>query len=187
MRSRTIPALAAACLLAACASTGGPVAPDHSTGVGQRMIQPEGSARYDMSSHQAFVMPLPEANPAPVFPAGYPLQDLSSTTVCTSLVVGADGGVRDVTPLDAPGCQAPGQVPEAFGEAVRAAVSGWRFSPAMFCTYPDAATRDRDWTGQGCAGAVTTAEAVPVTLAWAFTFEVRHGQGHVSSQSTRVN
>ena len=68
-----------------------------------------------------------------------------------------------------------------LGKAVLDAVSAWRFKPAMFCTYPDAATRDRDWNGDGCTGAVVEARPVAVTLAYAFTFEVRNGRHQVGA------
>ena len=37
----------------------------------QRLILPEGSARYEMASNQAFVHPLPLGNQAPAFPTAF--------------------------------------------------------------------------------------------------------------------
>ena len=149
-------------------------------GVEQRMIVPAGTARHEMAANQAFVYPQAQGNAAPVFPAGYERTELAPTTLCARLVVGADGAVRNVALLDESGCSSPGEQPR-LGMAVLDAISAWRYEPAAFCDYPDAATRDRDWNGVGCAGAVVDTRAVAVTLAYAFTFEVRNGRQRVGA------
>ncbi len=146
------------------------------------MIIPSTAARYEMASHQAFTMPQPLANAVPEFPADYRPASSAPVTVCAAVAVGGDGTVSSVGLVHAAGCVDPAVAPAALEASVRSAVSAWRFTPAMFCTYPDAATRDRDWTGHGCAGAVQEARAVPVSLAWAFTFELRDGQPRVSGR-----
>ena len=92
--------------------------------------------------------------------------------------------MRDVVLLDDADCAGRDTQPQ-LGAAVLDAVSSWRFDPAMFCDYPDEATRNRDWTGVGCAGAVADARPVAVTLAYAFTFEVRNGKARVGSDPLR--
>jgi hypothetical protein len=159
-------------LLTACAT--------RTTAVDQRLILPEGSARYELADHQAFVFPAPRDNATPGFPPGFEPRELPPTTLCTSLVVDAAGGVGEAKLLQEPGCVDPALQPQ-LGAAVLAAVSSWRYEPAVFCTYPDAATRDRDWNGSGCAGAVTEATPVAVSLAYAFTFEVRNGRQRVGA------
>ena len=149
-------------------------------GVEQRLILPEGGKRYEMADNQAFVYPMPQGNLPPVFPEGLGERDLPPTTLCAKFVVDPAGAVRDVAALHEPGCGDPATQP-LLGKAVLEAVSAWRFEPAMFCTYPDAATRDRDWNGNGCAGAAAEARLVAVTLAYAFTFEVRNGKRKVGA------
>ena len=149
-------------------------------GVEQRLILPEGSARYEMSDHQAFVYPAPQGNQPPAFPEALERRELAPTTLCASFVVDAGGAVRDVALLEDAGCAVAASQP-VLGGAVLEAVSAWRFEPAMFCTYPDAATRNRDWNGHGCAGEVAEARPVAVTLAYAFTFEVRNGRPRVDA------
>jgi len=149
-----------------------------SAGVEQRMILPVGAQQHEMADHQAFVFPGPDGNQPPAFPEGYAPSELAPTTLCASLVVDRDGSVRDVALLDGPECSNAAQAPE-LAAAVTDALSGWRFYPALFCTYPDAATRERDWTPSACTGAATQVEAVAVTLAYAFTFEVRQGRRQV--------
>jgi hypothetical protein len=159
-------------LLTACAT--------RTATVDQRLILPEGSARYELAEHQAFVFPSPRDNAAPGFPQGFEPRELPPTTLCTSFVVDAAGGVGEVKLLAEPGCVDPALQPR-LGGAVLAAVSAWRYEPAVFCNYPDAATRDRDWNGSGCAGAVQEATPVAVSLAYAFTFEVRNGRQRVGA------
>lgn len=148
------------------------------------MISPATASRYELASHQAFVFPQILASDAPGFPAHYRPTSPFTATVCASLVVGEDGAVRDVRLLDAPGCVPAAEAPEALAAAVQAAMTAWQFRPALLCEYPDAATRNRAWNGDGCAGPVRTARPVPVTLSWAFTFELRDGQARVDSTRT---
>lgn len=164
--------LGSVCMLSGCAT--------RTAAVDQRLILPEGSARYELADHQAFVFPAPAGNATPGFPEAFEPRDLPPTTLCASFVVDATGGVRDARLLRDPGCVDPGVQPQ-LGAAVIAAVSAWHYQPAVFCTYPDAATRNRDWNGSGCAGAVKEATPVAVTLAYAFTFEVRNGRRRVGA------
>jgi len=150
------------------------------TDVAQRMLNHDaGHGRYALDPSQAFVMPVLEASPPPRFPPGYAVASLSPTTLCSSLVVEADGSVRAAGLLQAPGCVDPAQAPPELAEAVRQALEQWRFSPARLCTYADAASRARQWRGGGCDGEPVGARAIPVTPAWAFTFQVRNGRHEV--------
>ncbi|MBE2291681.1 MAG: hypothetical protein J0L89_07390 [Xanthomonadales bacterium] len=168
-----LPLLAAgSLLLGACAT--------RTAGVEQRLILPEGGKRYEMADSQAFVFPMAQGNPPPGFPDDFGARELPPTTLCAKFVVAPDGAVRDAAMLDDPGCIDPASEPK-LASAVLLAVSGWRFEPAVFCNYPDAATRDRDWTGRGCAGDTVEALPVAVTLAYAFTFEVRNGRRQVGA------
>lgn len=169
-----LPIVAALILLgtSACAT--------RTAGVEQRLILPEGGKRYEMADNQAFVFPMAQGNPSPVFPDGFGARDLPPTTLCAKFVVAPDGAVRDAAMLEDPGCIDPALQPQ-LASAVLDTVSAWRFEPAVFCDYPDAATRDRDWNGKGCAGTSVDARPVAVTLAYAFTFEVRNGRRQVGS------
>lgn len=149
--------------------------------VSQRMLLPEGVARYEMEPHQAFVFPVPLGNVAPAVPAQFEARELRPTTVCVAFVVDEHGDTSGVTPLEQPGCEMHAAIAPLLAEAV-AAVQTWHFSPATFCEYPDAGARDRDWNGQGCAGQHVEARIVPVSLAYSFTFEVRNGKGRVVSR-----
>lgn len=146
--------------------------------VDQRMLLPASAARYEMAAHQAFVYPAPKENAAPSFPFHGMPRELAPVTLCIGFVVDEEGRATEVSPLLQAGCDDPLSQP-ALRDAALAAVAAWRFEPAVFCDYPDAATRDRDWNGHGCAGAVVQARVVPVSLAYAFTFEIREGRQRV--------
>lgn len=151
-----------------------------STTVEQRMFLPEGAASYAMQDHQAFVFPVPHANPPPEFPPDYPLRELPPTTVCISFVVDELGAVGRPEPQSGAGCVAAAEAAPLYAATV-AGVRQWRFDPAMFCSYPDAATRDRDWNGRGCSGATAETRVVPVSLSYAFTFEVKDGKTRIGA------
>lgn len=169
---RIVTAMAIAALVAGCAH--------RIDSVDQRLLLPASAARYDMAPHQAFVYPAPLDNPAPAFPAEGMPRELPPVTLCVAFVVDAEGRTTAVSPLEQDGCAGEG-APAPLREAALSVVAAWRFTPAMFCDYPDAATRDRDWNGHGCAGEDVQARVVPVSLAYAFTFEIREGRQRVAS------
>jgi hypothetical protein len=148
--------------------------------IDQRLLLPASAARYDMAAHQAFVYPAPKDNAGPSFPLGDMPRELAPVTLCVGFVVDGEGRATEVSPLVQAGCADPVSQP-ALRDAALAAVAAWRFEPAVFCDYPDAATRDRDWNGHGCAGAVAQSRVVPVSLAYAFTFEIREGRQRVAA------
>jgi len=164
-----------ACVLVACAAGGCAHRVDSVT---QRLLLPEAAGRYDMAAHQAFVYPVPIDMAGPVFPSAGMPRELPSVTVCVAFVVDAEGRATRISPLRQTGCD-DGAAQPLLRDAALAAVAGWVFEPAMFCDYPDAVSRDRDWNGQGCAGDRVQARAVPVSLAYAFTFEIREGRQRV--------
>ena len=166
---------AAVCIVVACAAGGCVHRTDSIT---QRLLLPEAAGRYDMAAHQAFVYPVPVAMAGPAFPSTGMPRELPSLTVCVAFVVDVEGRATQVSPLRQSGCD-DGAVQPLLRDAALAAVAGWAFEPAMFCDYPDAVSRDRDWNGQGCAGDRVQARAVPVSLAYAFTFEIREGRQRV--------
>ncbi len=175
-------AMAAAWLLAGCAGGSAMVVePSAISNVDQRMLFPAGSTRYALSPLQAFVYPVPIENPTPLFPQEAWVDELPPTTVCVSLVVGAAGQVERVFPLQAPECAQSGGQPQ-LQQAALDAVAAWTFESALLCTYPDAASKARDRNSAGCNGEGVSAEAIPVTLSYAFVFEKHQGRAAVSAR-----
>ncbi|ATS40049.1 MULTISPECIES: hypothetical protein [Xanthomonas] len=158
--------------------------------VDQRMLpsQPDsggatGVQPYTLAPTQRFRMPRAVRSEAPVLAADSPRQSLAPTTVCAHLILSADGSVQRVDPMSDRDECAAGLVPDNADlmQAVRTAALRWQFVPAAMCTYPSGAAQPA--APDDCTDA-TQIEPVPVTLSFAFTFEVR--QGKVSVRTGKV-
>lgn len=158
--------------------------------VDQRMLAPEGGAggparieRYTLAPTEVFRMPQPQDAGNPELPADSPRQTLAPTTVCARVIVDAQGGVQRVEPLaDRDDCAAGTDAASAdLVQAMVSKVRQWRFEPAAICHFAaDLPPADP----QSCEGAQSI-EPVPVTLLYAFTFEVEQGRVRVESGGMR--
>jgi len=166
-----------ATLLAGCAGT--QTVEQRSDAVDQRLLAPSSSGAatsgdsYRMQAGQAFRMPLLQDNEDPALPADTPRRSLAPTTVCARVIIGADGQVQRTEPLlDRAECRAGADPANAdLLQAVEAAALRWRYVPAAICHYSGAApARPGD-----CADAARI-EPVPVTLSYAFTFQMERGR-----------
>jgi hypothetical protein len=186
-----VPALPAL-LLAACATH--PAAPEEATvrnaNVDQRMLTPEGGGgasgkieRYELAPTEVFRMPQPRDAPNPGLPDDSPRQTLAPTTVCARVIVDAQGAVQRVEALaDRDDCAAGSDAANAdLVQAMLGQVRQWRFMPAALCHF---AADKPPADSESCMGAQTV-EPVPVTLLYAFTFEVEQGRVHVESGDVR--
>ncbi len=172
-----------AALLAGCA-TRSPVATNdhhdtHSGQVGMRDIsgmiaQP---SRMQLAENESFLVPLEDdGNALPEYPAALLAQGLAPQAVCFRVGIERDGRVVSSSEAIAPpDCPAPGAVDPAFFDAVKRAVSRWRYEPGLRCVFPDARTKE-DTVGS-CGGYTEVPEAV--TLTYRFVFEQRDGRGSV--------
>ena len=133
------------------------------------------AARMELADNESFLMPLEDdANPMPVYPAALLSQGLAPQAVCVRVGVSGEGSVLSSAPAVAPpSCPEPAD--PAFFDAVRSAVAGWRYEPALRCVFPDAKTKD-DTVGS-CGGYTEIPEAV--TLTYRFVFEQKDGRGRV--------
>ncbi|WCE06439.1 hypothetical protein [Pseudoxanthomonas sp. JBR18] len=154
------------------------------TNVDQRMLMPEGGQegeakikRYTLAPSEVFRMPEPTAAGNPELPPDSPRQTLAPTTVCARVVLDAQGGVQRAELLDDRADCAAGAQPDNADlvQAMLGKVRQWRFVPAAVCHFSaDQPPADP----QRCDGAQSV-EPVPVTLLYAFTFEVEQGRVHV--------
>lgn len=146
-----------------------------SDGGGAGAIEP-----YALRPTEGYRMPQLHTAPPPVLGSADPRQELAPTKVCLQLVVDADGRVERSLPLaDRPECEAgTAAVNLPLLQAAQHAVAMWRFSPAALCHFP-AGSAPRDATD--CDGAERI-EPVPVSLLYAFTFEIVKGRQYVRSQ-----
>jgi len=135
---------------------------------------------YQLQSSQAYRMPQLYTAPDPALGDRDPRRELAPTTICLQVVVDADGRVeRSLALLDRAECRAGGLPENApLVEAAQAAVAMWRYAPAAVCDYPAGSVqKDRS----DCAGAERI-EPVPVSLLYAFTFEIVKGKQTVQRQ-----
>ena len=153
--------------------------------VDQRMLFPGAAAgvaskvaSYEMQPQERFRMPQPLDATPPRLSDDSPRMTLAPTTACVLVIVGERGDVERVDALDdRDDCHAGVAVENAdLMRAVQSALAQWKFAPAAVCTYA-AATRPPQEIDD-CAGAEKV-ESVPVSLMYAFTFEVREGRATV--------
>ncbi len=156
---------------------------DSGYNIGQRLLPSEsaggqgGVQPYALSGREVFRMPEPVHAPLPELPAMQARQSLPPVTVCLNVVVDAQGQVQRSFPLLAHSqCGAGNDAGNAYLlQAADAAVRQWRFTPAAICHFaPDATPA----VAGDCSGAARV-EDVPVTLPYAFTFEIVQGQAQV--------
>ncbi len=172
-------------VLAGCATQPAVIEKDaDSYNIGQHLLPPlpnggqAGQVQpYMLSGSEVFRMPEPLHAPLPELPAAASGQSLPPVTVCLSVIVDAQGQVPRSFPLSQRSeCAASEQTRNAMLlRAASAAVQQWRFRPAAICRFAPGA---RPAAENDCTGAEKV-EEVPVTLAYAFTFEVVQGQARV--------
>lgn len=174
-------------LLAACASRGEMVETvERSPRVDQRMLLPNAAATlpaaamptYELRPQERFRMPQPVADATPRLPADSPRVALAPTTVCVRVVVSALGQVQRVDAHnDRAECVAGVAAENAdLLQAVRQQLLGWAFEPAAVCSWSagmQPPAREGDCTG------AQQIQPVPVSLLYAFTFEIREGRASV--------
>ncbi|MEG2804718.1 hypothetical protein [Stenotrophomonas sp.] len=135
---------------------------------------------YTLQPREGYRMPQLYAAPDPVVGASDPRRELAPTVVCLQVVVTAEGRVeRSVALTDRPECSAGAAAENApLLRAAQAAVAQWRYTPAAVCRY--AVGQVPDASGD-CRGAEQV-QPVAVSLLYAFTFEIVHGQHVVRRQ-----
>ncbi|PZU26786.1 MAG: hypothetical protein DI584_11040 [Stenotrophomonas sp.] len=144
--------------------------PESSGGAGE--IQP-----YQLAATEGFRMPVAVSADDPVLPLEYAKRSLDATTVCVNVILDAQGRVERSAPLLAHSACGAGSDTANAGllQAALAATSGWLFEPAAVCHYAAGVTAP---SNGDCSNA-SRIEVVPVTLAYAFTFEVIEGRAMV--------
>jgi len=172
-------------VLAGCATRPLPgVESTDSYNVGQRLLMPESGGGqagevqpYQLSGREVFRMPEPLYAPLPELPPSPERQLLPPVTVCLNVVLDEQGQVQRSFPLLAHSqCGAGSEAGNAvLLQAAATAVQQWRFRPAAICHF---ALGTEPAAADDCGGAGQV-EEVPVTLPYAFTFQIVQGQARV--------
>lgn len=133
------------------------------------------SARMTLAANENFLPPLPEpGNPSPVYPADLLAQQLPPQVLCLRVSIDEAGAVAAVAPLvQLPDCAEPDATSRLFLAAARRTLAGWRYDPAVRCTFEQAPKPDYPT----CVGARETPQAVSLT--YRFVFEQQDGRGSV--------
>ena len=137
--------------------------------VDRRLLVPESGAAggsvnaYTLAASEGFRMPRPVQVPSPQLP-----QDPRQPSQRSEPLLGHSACAAGADPAN-----------QRLLQAAQAATARWTFVPAARCHFP-AGVSPR--AADDCSGA-TRIEEVPVTLAYAFTFEVIEGRTVVRSQS----
>lgn len=186
MRGRA--AVLAVLMLAGCATQPAKQQMGSSFNLNQhrQMLTPESSGSageiqpYQLAATESFRMPVAVSATDPVLPPEFARRSLAATTVCVNVMLDAQGRVQGSAPLLAHSACGAGNDAANAGllQAALTATQGWSFEPAAVCHY--AAGVQAAESGD-CVNA-SRIEAVPVTLAYAFTFEVVEGRVLVRSQ-----
>lgn len=138
---------------------------------------------YVLAPTQRFRMPRALRSDTPQLAPDTARTSLPPTTVCAHVILDASGTVQRVDPMSDRDACAAGLLPANADllQAVRATVQQWQFVPAALCAFAPGVAQPADM--DDCTGAERQ-EPVPVTLSFAFTFEIR--QGKVSVQTGKV-
>jgi hypothetical protein len=135
---------------------------------------------YVLNPGEGYRMPQLNIAPDPVVGDRDPRRELAPTVVCLQVVIDAEGRVERSLPLnDRDECGA-GNAPEnaVLVQAAQEAVALWRFTPAAVCHF---AAGTLPPANGSCSDAAHV-EPVAVSLFYAFTFEIVHGQQMVRTK-----
>lgn len=181
-------AVLAALMLAGCATQPAKEQASSSFNLNQhrQMLTPESAGGageiqpYQLAATESFRMPVAISAADPVLPLEYAKRSLDATTVCVNVILDAQGRVERSAPLLAHSACGAGSDAGNAGllQAVLTATAGWSFEPAAVCHYAAGVRAP----AHGDCGNASRIEAVPVTLAYAFTFEVVEGRAVVRRQ-----
>lgn len=155
----------------------------------RQLLQPEASAGapgevqpYQLAASERFRMPVALHAPDPALPEDHARQSLAPTTVCLRVIIDAQGQVQRSEPLLAHSrCAGGAEAGNAsLLQSALSATADWVFQPAALCHFVAGSAP----AGDGCEGAARL-ENVPVTLSYAFTFEVVEGRASVRQGGLR--
>ena len=157
---------AAVAALAGCAT---PTRPDAQTAVAYRTVERPDTPHYELSENEVSTNPLPIDALPPVYPATMVARGIAHVDIRAQVIVAASGTVDDVR------IAGDSSRPAEFDEAVRSAVSRWRYMPLRIEQWEDVVDED----GNVVDSRLVRDEAKPFSLDYEFVFDLRDGRPSV--------
>jgi len=159
-------ALCAGAAVAALAGCATPTRPAAETAVAYRTVEPADTPHYELGENEVSTNPLPIDALPPVYPATMVARGIAHVDVRAQVIVAASGTVDDVR------IAADSSRPAEFDEAVRSAVSHWRYMPLRIEQWEDVV----DEEGNLVDSRLVRDEAKPFRLDYEFAFDLRDGR-----------
>jgi hypothetical protein len=134
-----------------------------------------------LTDKQTFLLPIDEpGNRLPEYPAEVlAQQQVPSRAICMRVDVDEKGGVSYAGPLvREPECPAVTELSKQFVDVSTAALSTWRFEPAIVCTFRTKAAKEA--AGMSCQGGREKPQATSLTFR--LLFDQVDGKGVVRLQ-----
>ena len=144
-------------------------------------VAEEASGTLALTEKQTFLLPIDEpGNRLPEYPAEVlAQQQVPSRAICMRVDIDEEGAVSYAGPLvREPECPAVTELSKQFVDASTAALSAWRFEPAVVCTFRTVA--DKQAAGMSCQGGREKPQATSLTFR--LLFEQVEGKGVVRLQ-----
>ena len=118
-----------------------------------------------LTDKQTFLLPIDEpGNRLPEYPAEVlAQQQVPSRAICMRVDIDEEGAVSYTGPVvREPECPAVTELSKQFVDVSVAALSSWRFEPAIVCTFRSTAAKDA--AGMSCQGGRETPQATSLTF-----------------------
>ena len=135
----------------------------------------------ELKENESFLLPIDEpGNRLPEYPAAVLAQQVvPSAVVCMRVDIDAEGGVSYAGPVvREPECPAITELTKQFVDASTAALTTWRFEPAIKCVFRS--KRAKEAAGMSCSGGKEVPTAT--TMTFRFLVEQVDGRGVVRMQ-----
>jgi hypothetical protein len=149
------------------------------TQVAYKAVDAPDGARYELREQENSTIPAATAATPPVYPPTMIARKIDHVGVRAKLIVDTEGNVSEVR-FEQP--QGSTWHAEAFDDAVRTAVLGWRFAPLRIQEWEDVL----DDEGNVADSRMVKDEAKPFSLDYEFSFDLRDGSPVVATTQTRA-
>lgn len=153
------------------------VRPAVETHVAYRAIDSGNAPRYELADEETATIPTQIRNDPPRYPPALIDRHIAPVAVRAKVVIDTRGEVSAIYIK-----RGEDSYPGEFDDAVRTAVSAWRYAPLRFQQFEDVL----DAQGNTVDARLVKDEARPFSLDYEFSFEIREGKPVVSNRAART-